>query len=109
MIKQTTTVIIEGIWKFTSSRPLSYCQRTCKSLQIGRDCILFSKICSIEKQLPILLIRENFDPAKFDDFINFSNNKHEFIFSFLILTNFSTELKCCEELHFDICLLNVFG
>lgn len=53
-------------------------------------------------------MRENFDPAKFDDFINFSNNKHQFVFTLLILANFSAELKCYEELHLDICLLKLF-
>ena len=53
-------------------------------------------------------MRENLDPARFDDFINFSNNKHEFVFTVLILANFSAKLKCYEELHLDICLLNVF-
>ena len=50
-------------------------------------------------------MRESFDPARFDDFINFSNNKHEFVFTLLILANFSAKLKCYEELHLDYLLI----
>ena len=46
-------------------------------------------------------MKENFDPARFDDFINYANttNRNLFFYSLPILATFSAESKCYEEFH----------